>query len=128
MNSINDMFEVWQPYWMWECYQDGMWKDITPRKDFIKRAKIVLSNSNLCFEAMKGAVINYKNSAMHNLSKYNQNRNPWMGQAACCYLVNATEEETRIAWCQLTFEQQKTANEISQKVIKMWELRCLNVD
>jgi hypothetical protein len=127
-NSMGDFFDVWLPYTEWECYQDGMWKDISPRKEVVKRAKIVLANPGLCVEAMKGAVINYRHSAMHHLSKYHSNRNPWMGQSACCYLVGATEEETRIAWSQMNQVQQIKANEISQNVIKMWERQCLNAD
>lgn len=122
----NDLFETWYPYWEWECYQHGMYDARTPKKEFIVKAKEILSDEVKCFNAMIKAVINFPKSSNHHLSKYSVNRNPFMGQSACCIECKATEEETRIAWCQLTYEQQIKANLISQQVIKMWESGEIN--
>ena len=121
----SDFFVYSYPYWDWECYQDGMWNNRKAEKRNVSRARFVLSNRNLCLEAMRLAVLNYPNSAMHHLSKFNLNRHPWMGQSACCFLVGTTEEETRLAWNTLSIKEQDIANNISQTVIDAWERKCL---
>lgn len=121
MYLSSDMFDVWHPYWVWECYKLGMWSGEPPRKQFIKMAAEALKSESLYSNMIK-AVDNMPNSAQHNLSKPWLNRAPWLGQAACLVACGATEEETRLAWCQkLTFDQQVTANEQAKKAIKYWE-------
>jgi len=70
---------------------------------------------------MEEAVADYPISAQQHLSKPN-GRRPWIGQAACCRALDATEEETRIAWnFYMTPEQQTHANEVADSVISKWE-------
>jgi hypothetical protein len=70
---------------------------------------------------MEEAVEAYPISAEQHLSKP-YGRRPWMGQAACCYALSATEEETRIAWnFYMTPEAQASANAIADQVIAEWE-------
>ena len=81
----------------------------------------LLSDEKECEAAMRGAVNSYPISAEQHLTKPT-GRNPWIGQAACCYALQATEEETRIAWnFYMTREQQDMANSIANSVIKDWE-------
>lgn len=81
----------------------------------------VLSTPDECRSAMAQAVNAYPISAQQHLSKPT-GRRPWMGQAACCLAVGATEEETRVAWnFYMTAEAQESANNIADQVIAQWE-------
>ena len=81
----------------------------------------LLSDVEECDNAMRGAVNNYPISAQQHLSK-TQGKRPWLGQAACCYALQATEEETRIAWnFYMNKEAQDQANAIADAVANDWE-------
>ena len=122
MYLSSDMFDVWLPYWDWECYQCGMWSGEPPRKDTVKKAAEILNSSDQLYTFMIKAIESMPNSAKHNLSKPWLNRAPWLGQSACFIAVGATEEETRLAWCQkMTFEKQVAANNQAKKAMRYWE-------
>lgn len=90
--------------------------------DLIKKCAELLSDAIVCESAMIGAITNYPISAEQHLSK-NYGRRPWLGQAACCFALGATEEETRVAWnFHMTKESQDKANEIADALIKQWEM------
>ena len=121
MRLTDDMFDVWIPYWDWECFNLGMWSGEPPRKEFVKLAANTLKSDSLLVYMCR-AIDEMPNSAMHNMSKPWLNRSPWLGQSACFIAVGATEEETRLAWCQkLSFEQQNKANNQAKKAMKYWE-------
>ena len=119
--ATNDLFERWHPYWNWECYQDGMWKQRRKQMLKIQQCARVLSNADLCRAAMVDAIEAYPISAEQHLSK-REGRRPWMGQAACSAALGATEEETRVAWnFYMSEESQNLANEIADEIIAEWE-------
>jgi hypothetical protein len=60
-------------------------------------------------------------SAEQNLSNSSRNRQAWIGQASCCYKYGVPEHITKYAWRLMSFEQQHKANQIANKVIKIWE-------
>lgn len=71
---------------------------------------------------MKKAIDTYPISAEQHLTK-SGGRRPWMGQAACCVEIGATEEETRVAWnFYMTATQQDCANQVADDVIDLWEV------
>lgn len=81
----------------------------------------LLSSSDDCRQAMQSAVNNYPISAQQHLTK-SMGRRPWLGQAACCVDIGATEEETRVAWnFYMSASQQDMANRIADEVIESWE-------
>lgn len=81
----------------------------------------LLSNTVDCRLAMKKAVESYPISAEQHLTK-SGGRRPWIGQAACCVEIGATEEETRVAWnFYMSPAQQENANQIADDVIDLWE-------
>jgi hypothetical protein len=117
----SDLFERWHPYWDWECFRAGMWESRSSDEGKIILAEKVLSTPELCRLYMTRSVDKWKNSAEHNLSKYWINRRPWLGWAACCFSVGATEEETREAWNMRMSEKEKDqANAIADEVIELW--------
>jgi hypothetical protein len=121
MNRFLDLFEKWHPYWNWECFKNGMWEKRKNDMNKIQMCAQVLSNEGQCKLAMIGAVNKFPISAEQHLTKP-MGKRPWIGQAACCYQVGATEEETRIAWnFYMTPESQAMANRVADEVIEMWE-------
>lgn len=81
----------------------------------------LLADPAACHKAMRRAVAEYPISAEQHLSK-SYGRQPWLGQAACCVELGATEEETRVAWnFYMTPQQQVSANGVADAVIAEWE-------
>jgi hypothetical protein len=121
MNNLGDLFEIWHPYWNWECFKNGMWKNRRKEMNRIQQCANLLSSPVECEEAMIRAINEYPISAQQHLSKALGKR-PWMGQSACCIALGATEEETRIAWnFYMTEKAQNKANKIADEVIAKWE-------
>lgn len=119
IKRIDDLFEVWHPYWDWECYQHGFWgRRNDPEK--AGECRSLLSNRDACLSAMRLAVEKFSKSAEHHLTKQTGKR-PWLGQAACVVVLSATEEETRTAWNELlTQDERDAANMAADKVIQEW--------
>lgn len=116
-----DLFERWHPYWDWECFKDGMWKQRRKDMNKIQACAKLLSSPDDCRQAMQSAVNSYPISAQQHLTK-SMGRRPWLGQAACCVDIGATEEETRVAWnFYMSASQQDMANRIADEVIEAWE-------
>lgn len=112
------MKRFYADYREWEDYKAGMWgKEV--KTEQIEKSKQVLND---CLPAMQRVVEEWPISSKHNLSNANSNRRSWLGQAACCIEVGSTEFETRMAWKELTKEQQSDANKCADFVIKEWEL------
>jgi hypothetical protein len=115
------LLEIWHPYWLWECFKNGMWDRRKKDMSIIKKCAALLSDPDLCRASMVDALNSYPISAEQHLTKPT-GRNPWIGQAACCSALKATEEETRIAWnFYMTQDQQDSANRIADDVISEWE-------
>lgn len=118
-----DLFDRWHPYWDWECYQSGMWSDRRRSEIKVLEAAKILSSQEMCRKFMVDAMRNWTKSAEHHLSKRWINKRPWLGWAACCIAIGATEEETREAWnTRMTRESQDAANAAADEVIQMWEI------
>lgn len=87
----------------------------------IQQCANLLSSALECEEAMVRAVNEYPISAEQHLTKPLGKR-PWLGQAACCVALGATEEEVRIAWnFYITPKAQDKANQVADEVIAKWE-------
>lgn len=90
----------------------------------IQKCARLLADKDQCRAAMQKAVDQFPISAEQHLSK-SLGRRPWIGQAACCAVIGATEEETRIAWnFYMTPQEQDSANAIADEVIANWERCC----
>jgi hypothetical protein len=98
-----------------------MWSGRKKELNKIQMCADLLSSAIKCKAAMIRAVSEYPISAAQHLTKPT-GRRPWIGQAACCVEIGATEEEVRIAWnFYMNPEQQEMANKIADKVINDWE-------
>lgn len=107
------------PYTQWEDYKCGMF-GIEVKLDQVEKSRLLLASEHL-ESVMIRVVKDWPVSSKHNLTNISSNRRSWLGQAACCMNHGATEYETRLAWRELTKEQQIQANCYADIAIKTWE-------
>jgi hypothetical protein len=114
---------VYHPYIKWEDHEFGMYKKecFMDEQRMIKDCELLLRCPEWLWESMQFCSHQWKYSAEHNLTNVNRNRQAWLGQAACCFAHGAPEYLTKLAWNNLTQEQQKKANDVADEVIKDWE-------
>lgn len=114
------MKPVFYRYELWECHKMRMYHpQVTPQG--VTCSYDLLRDLERLYRAMDYVANHWKYSATMNLSNRSRNRQAYLGQAACCWLVHSTEDETKIAWRRLTAEEQKLANDVADRVIEEWE-------
>lgn len=113
------MKRIFHHYIKWEDYQNGMYNNSPETLEIIQKAVEVLSTPSICESAMKRVVSEWEYATEFNLTNSGCHR-PWLGRSACCIYYGITENITRIAWWQLTSDQQNKANEIADIIINNW--------
>lgn len=100
-----------------------MWRKVAPNEEalFLEKAILFTGNADLYGEYMVRAINEWPNGCEHNLSCTGMNRQAWIGHAAACIAINSPEYITRLAWWQLTQEQQDLANAKADTAIQIWE-------
>lgn len=114
------MKRIYHRYEKWEDYRHQMYCDDLDDSS-VDAAIAVLSNPIVLKDAMMYVAENWKNSAELNLSNTSRNRQAWLGQAACCWLVHSSERSTKEAWNLLDEEMRIIANQVADQVIEFWE-------
>jgi hypothetical protein len=114
-----DLFEEWVPYWEWEEVKQNMWGSVDDKKAWIDKAIQFTGDSELYGHWMMRVVDSWPVSCRHNLSKRGDKRS-WIGHAACAMAIQCPEDIVRLAWGQLTSEQQQRANDKAQQAIDYW--------
>ena len=116
------MERIFHPYSDWEDYKNGMYKNApTDIKDsLVNKAKMLLSNTDKLYEAMKRVTQEWDIATQVNLTNIEKNRRAWMGQSACSIEHKVPEDLTREAWMKLNDTQRKMANLVAEKVIYEW--------
>jgi hypothetical protein len=134
--DLENINRVYLPYQLWEEYNFGMWRNVygKERDTYLEKAIVFTGNANLYGKWMIKAVKQWPNSCLHNLTCAEMNRQAWIGHAACCLAINCPEDITRLAWHELTKEQQDKANEKADRAIEYFEILykrgiklCLNM-
>lgn len=114
------MRRVFYRYELWECHQHRMYfPQVT--KAGVSAAHSILKDPERLYDAMYYVSHHWPHSSTMNLTNRSRNRQAYLGQAACCWMVHATEEETKAAWKRLTEEQQERANAVADRIIEEWE-------
>jgi hypothetical protein len=119
------MARIYHRYETWEDYNNGMYKKICfmDQSGLVQQCKDLLACPQWLYESMVFVSLNWSNSAEHNLTNTNRNRQAWLGQSACCFTHGAPEYITKIAWNNLDPKQQNEANKVADSVIAPWEER-----
>jgi len=110
---------IYTHYKYWEDWKNGLYKKQDESRQKIDLSIKVLRSPTICKKAMERVVIEWPISTAVNLSIPGCQR-PWMGRAACCIQFGVSENITRIAWWQLSLNQQAKANEIADTIIDAW--------
>ena len=118
---------IYHNYELWEEFKFGMWNKLKRNKEseMLHKAIEFTGNANLYGEFMLRVTREWKYSCEQNLSHTNLNRQAWIGHAACCLAIGCPEYITRLAWHNLTEEQQIKANIKADEAIFEWE-KCQN--
>ncbi len=117
------MDKIYVHYSLWEDYLSGMWRDTygAERQAYLKRAIRFTGNASLYGRWMMRVVRRWPYACLENLSDIGRNRQAFIGHAACCLALGCPEDITRLAWHQLTQQQQDAANAEADKAIAYWE-------
>lgn len=114
---------IYHPYWAWEELDHNMWGSVANRDAFLKRAIKFTGDSALYGRFMMRVASEWTFSCEHNLSNTTQNRQAWIGHAACALALGCPEDITRKAWGYLSEEQQAKANGKASIAIDYWETK-----
>lgn len=114
--------QIYHPYWKWEEVKANMWGSVCNRDSFLQKAIKFTGDHFLYGSWMKQVVEKWKFSCEHNLSQVSQNRQAWLGHAACAMSFQCPEDIVREAWWHLTDEQRTLANAQADKYIRQWEV------
>ena len=110
---------VYVPYWMWEDYQAGMWKK-SQDEELLNRA-IEFTGDHIRYgEAMSEVVIKWPHTTLNSLTNQSINQKAFVGHCAVQYRLGIPENITRMAWKELSSEQQIKANKVAEQAIKKW--------
>ncbi len=116
---IEDNGRIYTHYKIWEDWKSGMFSKQAESRERIAKSLSVLGNPDVCKVAMEKVIKEWPVSTAVNLSIPGCQR-PWLGRAARCIYFGIAENITRIAWWQLSIEEQNKANEIADNIINIW--------
>lgn len=102
-----------------------MWQKLSDeqREAMLPRAVEFTGDAELYGSWMLKALDEWPISCEQNLSHKSQNRQAWIGHAACFLAIQCTEDVTREAWWKLTQEQRDLANAQADIAIAEFEKR-----
>ena len=115
------MKRYYAPFDVWEDRLHGMYATLhPPQSAYIEASRRILTNEAVLLDAMVSVVVDWPVSAAVNLTNKSRNRRAWLGQAACCLVCGANEDETKLAWHKMTAAQQDTANQQADRALAIW--------
>jgi len=114
---------VYRHYLDLEEYHAGMWRVLqgAERAEFVATAADLLRDLGRFRDALAEMLAAWPVSASVALSAESTNRIAWLGQAACCFAVQAPEECVRVAWHTLSPTEQDRANASARDALVDWE-------
>lgn len=117
------MKQVYHHYEKLEECTAGMWEipKGAAKKTFLEKAIRFTGNANEYGRWMMKVIIEWPFSCEHNLTAKSNNRQAWIGHAACCLAIGCPESITREAWGFLSEDQHIKANKKADTAIRKWE-------
>lgn len=111
-------------YTLWEDWINGLYDP--PSKQMYNKiidCKNILGNNKEFIKCIDSLFSEWKISTELNLTNKEQNRRAWVGQASVCKSLQVCDDIVKIAWSELTTEQQDEANKIADEKIAEWEIK-----
>lgn len=117
------MKQIYHPYWKWEDYKNGFYKNCSgeEKKQKIESVLKMFNSKELTEKYMRKAIYEWKYSCEHNLSNNSINKIAYIGQCACCIFDEVPNLVTMYAWKLLSQEIRDRSDKIAIKIIKEWE-------
>lgn len=114
---------VWHHHDKWEDYKAGQYA-LRYDNEMVGAglATDLLRDPDGLWAAMSAVIREWPHATAVNLSHTSQNRQAWLGQAACCWNHGVPDFVTKQGWHQLTQDEQNQANDIADSVIAEWEV------
>jgi len=122
LGSRKRVKQHYKPYWLWECYLNGMYNTTYKSDEFeaLKKAIDFTGNYVEYGQAMIEVVIAWPNTMIHHLSNANIGHRSFIGHCACCYKFKWPEYIVCKAWKMLDNEQRWEANKQADNALKYW--------
>ena len=119
------MRQIFEPYWKWEDFQNGMYDppSASDVAELCKKAAALLSDCCAFARACREVFDKWPVASSVNLTNIGTNRRAWLGQAACSLVHNVPEIATRAAWKDLSDEQRCQANQVADEAIREYEAK-----
>lgn len=112
---------IYHPWHKWEEVDHNMWGSVPNRADSLITAINFTGDHEKYGSFMIRVIEEWRYSCEHNLSNRTQNRQAWIGHAACALAIGVPEDIIRAAWSHLSEDQQIKANAEADKAIALWE-------
>lgn len=114
--------QVFIPYYKWEDFLNGMWRNVSreEEEEFLKQCVAFTSDHLVYGMAMKKVIDKWPNTMLNSMTNININRRAFLGHCACSYEFNCPEYITRLAWGKLTDNQRFFADRVAQQTIDNW--------
>ncbi len=121
-NKGKEMKRIYHPYWLWEDWKAGMWNQTTgeKRREMLEKAIEFTGNADLYGSWMMKVIDSWRYGCEHNLTERSMNRLAWIGHAAACMAIGATEDVTRQAWAFLSDKQREDADAKAKQALSVW--------
>jgi hypothetical protein len=100
-----------------------MWSKSKNESELLKKAIEFTGDAELYGKWMVEVSYKWKYSCEHHLTDMSINRKAYIGHCAVCLALGIPEYITRLAWHNLSEQQQIDANRKAEIAIKMWEKR-----
>jgi hypothetical protein len=99
-----------------------MWRRVwgKERAELLTQAIAFTGNAEDYGAAMLRVIEEFPIASEHNLTDLAQNRQAWIGHAACYLALDLPEDIVREAWGQLTQDQRDAANAVADIAIAAW--------
>ncbi len=117
------MIRIYHHHEKWEEFHAGMWRSVSleEKDSLLKKAVAFTGDADLYGSFMLRVIEEWPYSCEHNLTCEEMNRQAWIGHAATCLAIGCPEDITRLAWHQLSKDQQDRANLKADEAIRKWE-------
>ncbi len=110
---------IYASYETWEDYRAGMFC-ADADEAVVAGARALLSDAERLRLAMAETIRAWPVASAVNLSNPSCNRRAWLGQAACCFTLQATATATKRAWWQLSDGRRADANAVADELVNAW--------
>jgi hypothetical protein len=123
MGSRQSITRVYIPYYDWEDWKNGMWSKVDQETESVMLKKAIeFTGDHVAYgSAMERVIKAWPKTMLNSLTNTGINRRAFLGHCAVMLELQIPEYIVRMAWKELTNEQQVLADAQAQKHIDNYE-------